>query len=254
MKKLSNKKSHKRTGVKLSKTNRSKFHRSYKKSEMITVAEPGPSKVITYNEDGKVVSFNSWSKGNKQTPTKVAKDAMTANKSAGQSKKELIKNILMKAGYDPTIRYSRGQKKKFTRIVKNSLFEKPKPVTMTKEEALEKIAARKVIRDKRFEELPYRLPIKAGKQRGYTAAELSVKEKPEEREFTYVVQRKRSDDEMRTYDFLTDRFNAESRITAKEKAKKIAKKYSKDSSFAGITIKDSKDNNITYYPKKALAA
>lgn len=47
---------------------------------------------------------------------------MEENKAIKQSKKERIKNILMKAGYDPTIHYTRKEKKKFTRIVKKTLF------------------------------------------------------------------------------------------------------------------------------------
>lgn len=59
-----------------------------------------------------------------------------------------------------------------------------------------------------MEALKYKqLPIKAGKQKGFTAAELAVKEKPKERKFKYVINRRRSDDDKRTYDFKTDYFS-----------------------------------------------
>lgn len=50
----------------------------------------------------------------------------------------------MKAGYDPTIRYTRKEKKHFTRIVKNNMFTKPKGVTLTTEQIKEKIKADKL--------------------------------------------------------------------------------------------------------------
>ena len=131
MKKILAKKN-KRTGIKNHRSNKNKFRRSYKAYQIMTVSKkPGPSGVIKYDENGKVIGFVKWAGNKKQSEytTKVAKDAMNENKSIKQSKKELIKNILMKAGYDPTIRYTRKEKKHFTRIVKNNMFTKPKGVT-----------------------------------------------------------------------------------------------------------------------------
>lgn len=182
---------------------------------------------------------------------------MEENKAIKQSKKELIKNILMKAGYDPTIHYTRKEKKKFTRIVKNSLFTKsPKPKERSKAEWKELFTQQKAAKEARMGALKYKpLPIKAGKQKGFTAAELAVKEKPKERKFKYVINRRRSDDDKRTYDFKTDYFVASTREEAKKKAAKEAKQYRNDSSFAGITVQDIEgDNNIIYYDGKSLLA
>lgn len=186
--------------------------------------------------------------------TKVAKEAMEENKKIKQSKKDRIKEILKEAGYDPKVHYTSKQKREFTRIVKNKLFTKPKPVTLTKEGILSRFEKEKKLKAFRFNKLHYKpLPIKAGKQRPISAAEASEKETPKERKFMYVVQRRRSDDPMRCYDFETNYFNAETREVAKKKAMKIAKKYKKDESFAGITIKDiNGDNSHIYYSGKHL--
>ena len=163
----------------------------------------------------------------------------------------------MKAGYDPTIHYTRKEKKKFTRIVKNSLFDKfPKPKERTKAEWKELFTQQKAAKEARMEALKYKpLPIKAGKQKGFTAAELAVKEKPKERKFKYTINRRRSDDDKRTYDFKTDYFTASTRDEAKKKVAKEAKQYRNDSSFAGITVQDIEgDNNIIYYDGKSLLA
>ena len=131
MKKILAKKN-KRTGIKNHRSNKNKFRRSYKAYQIMTVSKkPGPSGIIKYDENGKVIEFVKWAGNKKQSEytTKVAKDAMNENKSIKQSKKELIKNILMKAGYDPTIRYTRKEKKHFTRIVKNNMFSKPNAIT-----------------------------------------------------------------------------------------------------------------------------
>lgn len=146
MKKILAKKN-KRTGIKNHRSNKNKFRRSYKAYQIMTVSKkPGPSGIIKYDENGKVIGFVKWAGNKKQSEytTKVAKDAMNENKSIKQSKKELIKNILMKAGYDPTIRYTRKEKKHFTRIVKNNMFTKPKGVTLTTEQIKEKIKADKL--------------------------------------------------------------------------------------------------------------
>lgn len=269
MKKIYSNKKGKRTGVKLSCSNKAKHRRSYKAVQMITVGEPGPSKAIEYSKDGKVTGFVKWVGNKKQSEytTKVAKAAMDENKSIKQSKKELVKNILMKAGYDPTIHYTRKEKEKFTRIVKNNLFAKPKSVTLTTEQIKEKIKADKLAKKEmqaKFEESIRNnpLPVVPGKQRGATAAELSVKEKPKLRKFTYAIQRYRdvgkdaSDiDKHRTYDFATNYVNAKTKDEAFKALVKEAKKYEKDTSFAGIKLHDKEgDNAIIYYSKEKLAA
>lgn len=245
--------SRKRTGIKTSRSNRSKFIRSYKKVEMLTIAEPGPSKAIKYDKDGKVVEFISWSKKNHQNPTKIAKQAMEENKRTRKEKKELIKKILMEAGYDYTIRYTRKEKKKFTRAVKNKLFVKPKPVTLTKEQILERVKQKQISKKMAFEQLRHLSPLgKKRVQKGFTAAELSVKEKEDERLFAYTLRRKREDDPMRSEDFLTDHILAKSREDAKNKLKPIVKKYLKDDNFTGVSVTDSKDNNIIFYSPLAF--
>lgn len=218
-----------------------KYVKKYCPAETTRDFEIGPS-LVTEVKDGKTV---------------IAKNAIEENKAIKQSKKERIKNILMKAGYDPTIHYTRKEKKKFTRIVKNSLFDKsPKPKEHTKAEWKELFIQQKAAKEARMEALKYKpLPIKAGKQKGFTAAELAVKEKPKERKFKYTINRRRSDDDKRTYDFKTDYFTASTRDEAKKKVAKEAKQYRNDSSFAGITVQDIEgDNNIIYYDGKSLLA
>lgn len=231
--------------------------------------EIGPS-LVTVVKDGKTVEWNSWSSKQKQQPTKVAIEAMKENKAIVQSKKERIKQILMKAGYDPTVNYTRKEKKKFTRIVKDNLFVKAKPTTLTTKQIKDKLKANRAVKkaelasrkaklaemQAKFEEEARKpLPSKEGKQKGFTAAELAVKEKPNKRKFKYTVQRRRSDDEKRVYDFKTDYFIALTRDDAKKKAAIEAKKFKKDTSFAGITVQDIEgDNNIIYYDGKSLLA
>lgn len=188
--------------------------------------------------------------------TEVAKEAMRENKKVKQSKKDRIKEILREAGYDPKAQYTSKQKKAFTRIVKNKLFTKPKPVTLTEDEIKKRFQLEAVKKILRFDARLYEpLPVKAGKQRPVSAAEAGAKEKPNEREFRYVVQRRRSDDPMRCYDFATDYFKAKTREEARKEAAKIAKKYKNDTSFTGVAVKDiNGDNSITYYSGKYLIA
>lgn len=187
--------------------------------------------------------------------TKVATESRNENKNAKLSKKERIKQILKEAGYDPTIKYTSKEKRKFTRIVKNKLFEKPKPVTLTKEQIKERIRIKQGLREQLLKERKHISEFVNKKiQKGYTAAELSVKEKTDIRTFQYVVQKKSEDNPQRDYDFLTDYFKASSREDAKNKAMKIAKKYADNDDVTGIRIQDSKDNNIIYYTKSKLLA
>lgn len=187
--------------------------------------------------------------------TKIATESRNENKNAKLSKKERIKQILKEAGYDPTIKYTSKEKRKFTRIVKNKLFEKPKPVTLTKEQIKERIRIKQGLREQPLKERKHISEFVNKKiQKGYTAAELSVKEKTDIRTFQYVVQKKSEDNPQRDYDFLTDYFKASSREDAKNKAMKIAKKYADNDDVTGIRIQDSKDNNIIYYTKSKLLA
>lgn len=187
--------------------------------------------------------------------TKIATESRNENKNAKLSKKERIKQILKEAGYDPTIKYTSKEKRKFTCIVKNKLFEKPKPVTLTKEQIKERIRIKQGLREQLLKERKHISEFVNKKiQKGYTAAELSVKEKTDIRTFQYVVQKKSEDNPQRDYDFLTDYFKASSREDAKNKAMKIAKKYANNDDVTGIRIQDSKDNNITYYTKSKLLA
>lgn len=187
--------------------------------------------------------------------TKIATESRNENKNAKLSKKERIKQILKEAGYDPTIKYTSKEKRKFTCIVKNKLFEKPKPVTLTKKQIKERIRIKQGLREQLLKERKHISEFVNKKiQKGYTAAELSVKEKTDIRTFQYVVQKKSEDNPQRDYDFLTDYFKASSREDAKNKAMKIAKKYADNDDVTGIRIQDSKDNNIIYYTKSKLLA
>src|SRR5699024_761933 len=107
--------------------------------------EIGPS-LVTVVKDGKTVEWNSWSSKQKQQPTEVAIEVMKENKAIVQSKKERIKQILMKAGYDPTVNYTRKEKKKFTRIVKDNLFVKAKPTALTTEQIKDKLKANRAVK------------------------------------------------------------------------------------------------------------
>lgn len=187
--------------------------------------------------------------------TKIATESRNENKNAKLSKKERIKQILKEAGYDPTIKYTNKEKRKFTCIVKNKLFEKPKLVTLTKEQIKERIKIKQGLREQLLKERKHISEFINKKiQKGYTAAELSVKEKADIRTFQYVVQKKSEDNPQKDYDFLTDYFKASSREDAKNKAMKIAKKYADNDDITGIRIQDSKDNNIIYYTKSKLLA
>lgn len=212
---------HKRTGVKLSRTNRSKLRRS-KKTEVV-FRSPGPSPFITKGEDGKVSIANIVGKvSQKSYTTDIGKNARQENKTAKQAKKDRIKQILASAGFDPTIKYTRKEKKKFTRTVKKNLFAKKEVVILSKEE-VNKRKFKYVIQRKRSEKI---VPA--------------------------VVQ---TIEDHRVYDFKTDYFEATSKEDAFKLAVKEAKKFEKDSSFTGVTVHDIEgDNSITYYTRSKLLA
>lgn len=212
---------HKRTGVKLSGTNRSKLRRS-KKTEVV-FRNPGPSPFITKGEDGKVSITNIVGNvSQKSYTTDIGKNARQANKTAKQAKKDRIKQILASAGFDPTIKYTRKEKKKFTRTVKKNLFAKKEVVIPSKEE-VNKRKFKYVIQRKRSEKI---VPA--------------------------VVQ---TIEDHRVYDFKTDYFEAASKEDAFKLAVKEAKKFEKDTSFTGVTVYDMEgDNSITYYTRSKLLA
>lgn len=255
----------KRTGVKLGKSNKSKFRRSYKAIQSIVKSEPGPSKLTKYDKDGKSIEIIPITGNVKQSSyvTNIAKKVMEENKSIKQAKKDRVKEILKEAGYDNTIRYTRKEKKRFTRIVKNKLFVKSdksitlKPEIIKKETELKKRLDKKKV-EKLMKATVYdRLPIQNGKQRSMIAREHHIKERPKLRKFRYTIDRKRESDPMRNYAFLTDYFEASTRNEALDKAKKIYKdkNYNKDTSFVGMTIHDiNGDNSIIYYSTKKLSA
>lgn len=242
-------------GKKLSKTNRSKLRKS-KKIEVV-FRRPGPSPYITKDENGKVVITNAVSKiKQKSYTTEVGKNSRQENKTAKQVKKDRVKQILASIGFEPTVHYTRKEKKKFTRIIKKQLFVQPKEVTLTKADIKARIAVEKQQKKEIFESRRYMSPFgKKNIQKGFVASELAVKEPKEQRTFRYTIQRRSDDNPLKDVDFLTDYFDAETREEAKKKASEIAKKkYSKDEKFTGIRITDSKDNNIICYPKSTLLA
>ena len=67
--------------------------------------------------------------------TDIAKEAMIENAKIKKSNKDRIHSILQSLNYDPTIpRYTRKEKKAFTRKIKAIEFPEKKPVVLTKEE------------------------------------------------------------------------------------------------------------------------
>lgn len=254
--------SHKRTGVKTSISNRSKFHRSYKKVEM-AITEPGPSKVITYDENGKVVNFNSRGKTKcKDTLTKVGKEAMAANKKAKSDKKEAIKRILASAGYDCTVKYGRKERKHFARLVKNNLFITPKPVTLTDEQIEERIKSKKDKRKELLNSRPHAVEVAEKAKKALLDLKKIFKENKkskveiteDKKEFVRSVQRFSDDNPIKSYDFYTDTIKAENKEEALKLSKELAEKHSNDPKFAGMSITPKGTTDTTYYPKATLLA
>lgn len=224
----------------------------------------GPSLVIEYTEDGKVKNFNSWNKSNKQAMTDIAKETQKEYHIVANSKKERIKQILQSVNYDPTIKYTRKEKKRFTRAVKNNLFSSKSidSTTIVKRKYYnrEKLKVEYLLK-KGISLTPHAdmvnaaLAINNSKQtRSLSATEINH-EKANKRKFTYVINRvceadinsKKSNLPYKTYDFLTDYFEAETVKSAEIKAAKLSKKYLKDESFAGVTLKDPEGTNFITY-------
>lgn len=209
-----------------------KYVRMHKPKEIVKVFEHGPSNLITKDKDGKL-TFKNMSAHTHRVDylTETGKAAIVENKRISTAKRELIKSILNKAGYDPTIRYTRKEKRKFTRAVKENLFKT---------------------------EVMKPLPNIKGKQRPVSVEELidiRDNEKPNKRKFTYIINRVKEADmklkeegkPYRNYDFLTDYFEEETIKKAEKKLGQIAKKWAKEDSFAGITLKDPDGENLTKY-------
>lgn len=250
-------------GIKNSRTNKNKIRRKEYDLFMRLIKRPTPEPShlikITKTENGKTIEIQKVLGNKKQSEytTNIAKNVMNENKQIKQSKKELVKKILMEAGYKPKGHYTRKERKHFTRIVKNKLFAKPKPIKqLSKEEYKKKFTEERATKKLRLESLPYKpLPVVKGKQRPISAAEAVKKEKPKERKFRYVINRQSDENPNKVYDFLTEYFDASTKNEAFEKVKKIAKTYEKDTSFKGITIQDiNGDNAIIYYTREKLAA
>lgn len=225
---------------------------------------PEPSKLIKVikTKNGKTVEIQNITGTKKQSEytTDIAKNAMIENKQVNQSKKALVKKILKEAGYEPTVQYTRKEKKHFTRIVKNKLFATQKPIKqLSKEEYKKKFAEEQKKKKARLESIPHisevQLPVTKGKQRPMSVLEYTKKETPIKRKFRYTINRQSEENPNRVYDFLTDYFDASTRDEAFGKAKEISKTYEKDTSFKGITVHDiNGNNNIIYYTREKLAA
>lgn len=250
-------------GVKTSHSNKNKLRRRkfgiIERSFERPAPEPSPFIKITETENGKTIEFKKWVGNKKQSEytTDIAKNVMNENKRVKQSRKELIKKILMEAGYEPKKYYTCKEKKHFTRIVKNKLFAKPTPIKhLSDKEHKERFAKERLLKKAKLDNLPYmQLPVKKGKQRPISAEEATKKEKPDKRKFKYSIQRKSDENPIKNYDFLTDYFEASTRNEAYDKAKEIAKGYKRDTSFCGITVQDiNGDNSIKYFPLSGLKA
>lgn len=231
---------HKRTGVKLSRTNRSKLRRS-KKVEVV-FRSPGPSPFITKGEDGKVSITNIVGKvSQKSYTTDIGKNARQANKTAKQAKKDRIKQILASAGFDPTIKYTRKEKKKFTRRIKNLLFVQPKPVNLTDEE----IKMRFVAEKKRKAELLASRPHKREKSL-----------QKESKKYRYIIKQQSKEAPQKEIDFLTDYVTAKNETEAVEVAKSKFRSVYKNSedkdSLTGLSVIQLDTNQSSYYPKDTI--
>lgn len=250
----------KKTGVKQHRSNRSKLHRS-KKFEVV-FRSPGPSPYIIVGEDGKVSITNVV--GNvkqKDYTTEIAKSSRQENKTAKTAKRDRVNQILAGAGFDPTIKYSRSEKKKFTRIVKKNLFVQPKPVNLTDEEIRIRFAEEKKRKAELLEKRPHKSEIEASvidfltKGREALAKMKSSPKKEENKKYRYVIQQQSKDNPNKDTDFLTEYLNASTKDEALEKAKQVFKeKYAEKEQFTGMRIESVDSKESIYYPKSTLLA
>lgn len=240
-------------GKKLSRTNRSKLRRSKKVEEVFR--RPGPSPYITKGENGKVIITNIVGKvKQKSYTTEVGKNSRQENKTAKQAKKELIKQILASAGFEPTVHYTRKEKKKFTRTIKKLLFVQPKPVNLTDEEIKVRFQREKEHKAELLASRPHANEIKASVLEFLKQNKKVLNNKKNTRKFRYIVQNQSEDNPSKDVDFLTDYIEANTKEEALTKVKDIAKKYVNNEKFTGMRIEDTISNDSTYYPKATLAA
>lgn len=213
--------------------------------------------------------------------TDIAKEAMIENAKIKKSNKDRIHSILQSLNYDPTIpRYTRKEKKAFTRKIKAIEFPEKKPVVLTKEEykelfakqkaeKLERLEARKHISEVLLENKYFYDSVKKefikntkiiNKNRSTRNIDkkfiknaienfLSTKEEKNnnnenKKKFRYVVQRKSEDNPIKEVDFMTDYIYADTMDDAKKIIKDKATEYKKsDDKFSGIRLIQLKDNN-----------
>lgn len=240
-------------GKKLSRTNRTKLRKS-KKTEVI-LSSPGPSPFITKGENGKVIITNiSGKTKQKDYTTKIGKNARQENKTARQAKKERIKQILTSMGFEPTVHYTRKEKKKFTRTIKKLLFVQPKPVNLTDEEIKVRFQREKEHKAELLASRPHANEIKASVLKFLKQNKKVLNNKKNTRKFRYIVQNRSEDNPSKDIDFLTDYIEANTKEEALTKVKDIAKKYVNNEKFTGMRIEDTVSNDSIYYPKATLAA
>lgn len=240
-------------GKKLSRTNRSKLRRS-KKIEKV-FRRQGPSPLITKSENGKVVITNVTGKvKQKSYTTDVGKNSRQENRTAKQAKKELIKQILASAGFEPTVHYTRKEKKKFTRLIKKQLFVQPKPVNLTKEEIKVRFQREKEHKAELLASRPHINEVKASVLEFLKKSKEILDNKKNTRKFRYVVQNQSEENPSKDTDFLTDYIEANTKEEALSKVKDIAKKYIDNEKFTGMRIEDTVNNDSVYYPKSTLLA
>jgi hypothetical protein len=240
-------------GKKLSRTNRTKLRKS-KKTEVI-LSSPGPSPFITKGENGKVIITNISGKvKQKDYTTKIGKNARQENKTARQAKKERIKQILAGMGFEPTVHYTRKEKKKFTRTIKKLLFVQPKPVNLTDEEIKVRFQREKEHKAELLASRPHANEIKASVLEFLKQNKKVLNNKKNTRKFRYIVQNQSEDNPSKDVDFLTDYIEANTKEEALTKVKDIAKKYVNNEKFTGMRIEDTISNDSIYYPKATLAA
>lgn len=240
-------------GKKLSRTNRSKLHRSKKVEEVFR--RPGPSPYITKSENGKVTITNVVGKvKQKSYTTEVGKNSRQENKTAKQAKKELIQQILASAGFEPTVHYTRKEKKKFTRLIRKRLFVQPKPVNLNDEEIKIRFQREKERKAELLANRPHINEVKASVLEFLNKGKKVLNNKKNTRKFRYVVQNQSEDNPSKDIDFLTDYIEASTKEEALNKVKNVAKKYVNNERFTGMRIEDTTDNSSIYYPKSTLLA
>lgn len=214
----------------------------YKKNKSNKKIELSP---YIIKKDNGQIEFISWSKKNHQHFTDIAKAAREEYNKTKASKKALIKLLLSKCNYDPTIKYTRKEKKRFTSYIKKNFFVKHEPAkVLTDKEYKIKFKVERELKNKRREELPYRSPL--------TVKSKKITNIKQEKPIALVVDMHSKEDPDKTYEFYTTYSTTTSKEDSKNKAIELAKDYKDNSDFAGITIKNMQTNEFIYYTKEAL--